>query len=92
MQNCITAGKSLDELKQELARNTAMPDHVHFEVGDAVKVTYHGVDMYGTLKWQGNLPEGGDMAGIEMVSVQYTIYTTVSGSRSIAVQVNVVLC
>ena len=59
----------MDELKQELARNTAMPAHVQFEVGDAVKVNYLGVDMYGTLKWQGDLPDGEDMAGIEMVSL-----------------------
>ena len=46
-----------------------MPEHVQFEVGDAVKVNYLGVDMYGTLKWQGDLPDGEDMAGIEMVSL-----------------------
>ena len=46
-----------------------MPAHVQFEVGDAVKVNYLGVDMYGTLKWQGDLPDGEDMAGIEMVSL-----------------------
>ena len=44
-----------------------------FELGDAVKVKHFGVDMYGTLKWQGVFPDGVNMAGIEMVSVvRYT--------------------
>ena len=45
-----------------------------FELGDAVKVKHFGVDMYGTLQWQGVFPDGVDMAGIEMVSVvRYTV-------------------
>ena len=44
-----------------------------FELGDAVKVKHFGVDMYGTLQWQGVFPNGVNMAGIEMVSVvRYT--------------------
>ena len=63
-------------MKQERARSTAMPDPVRFEVGDLVKVKYLGLDMYGTLKWQ-----GADMAGIEMVSViNYSLLLGVDGT------------
>ena len=70
-------------MKQERARSAAMPDPVHFEVGDAVKVKYLGVDMYGTLKWQGDLQDGANMAGIEMVSVlSISLSCITSGCKS----------
>ena len=68
-------------MKQERARSATMPDPVHFEVGDAVKVKHLGLDMYGTLKWQGNLQDKADMAGIEMVSViNYSLLLGVDGT------------
>ena len=61
-------------MKQKLDSRSARPDPVTFELGDAVKVKHFGVDMYGTLQWQGVFPDGVDMAGIEMVSVvRYTV-------------------
>ena len=67
----LHAGKSLAEMKQEQARSKTVPSPVHLEVDDCVKVNHLGVNMYGTLKWLGDLPERGEMAGIEMVSTKH---------------------
>ena len=71
--HCITAGITLNELKQKLDSRSTRPDPVKFDSGDAVKMKHLGVVMYGTLQWQGVFPDGVHMAGIEVVSVvRYT--------------------
>ena len=44
-----------------------MPPANNFEEGDAVVLKSKGLSFYGTIKWMGELPGWGSLAGVEMV-------------------------
>ena len=49
------------------SEDLAVPPTNNFEEGDAVVLKSEGLSFYGTIKWKGELPGWGSLAGVEMV-------------------------
>ena len=49
------------------SEDLAVPPTNNLEEGDAVVLKSEGLSFYGTIKWKGDLPGWGTLAGVEMV-------------------------
>ena len=72
----------------KISEDLAVPLTSNLEEGDAVVLKSEGLLFYGIIKWKGNLPGWGTLAGVEMVREVMNINLLSSTLKSSAHQTN----